>query len=104
PGFRRDDRGDLHRGKRRRRGVKTHHFPPKRRPDGAPFLRCPPLFILARQGPLYYNKEIQAQAIARRHPMLRIDEIHLAPGEPETLLPERAARRLHLSAAALEYF
>ena len=36
--------------------------------------------------------------------MLRIDEIHLAPGEPETLLPERAARRLHLSAAALEYF
>ena len=36
--------------------------------------------------------------------MLRIDEIHLAPGEPEMLLPERAARRLHLSAAALEYF
>ena len=36
--------------------------------------------------------------------MLRIDEIRLHPGEDESILPERAAARLHLPVGALNHF
>ena len=36
--------------------------------------------------------------------MLRIDEIRLRPGEDESVLPERAAARLHLPIQALNHF